>query len=99
MVPNLEVVLPPSLGHQQDVVVSGVARTTNCVEAWHFGHQASFIGAPPFIRGKMDSSQKNASIQKLNISTHGVATSSRRIKKPRFKWKSPKHYVCLRRQN
>ena len=52
MVPNLEVVLPPSLGHQQDVVMSGVARPTNCVEAWHFGHQASFIGAPPFIKGK-----------------------------------------------
>ena len=58
MVPNFEILLLPSLGNQQDAAMSGIARNTNCVEAWYFGHQASSIGAQPDIRGKMASSQK-----------------------------------------
>ena len=39
LVPNREALFPPSLWNQRDAASSGLARTTNAVEGWHYGIQ------------------------------------------------------------
>ena len=67
LVPNREILLPSSLWNQRDAAVSGIARTTNAVEGWHFGIQSYFSGAHPNMWKVAGSLQKDASVQKLNF--------------------------------
>ena len=65
MLPNREVFFPSSLWNQRDEAVSGIARTTNAFEGWHFGIQSYFSGAHPKLWRVVGSLQKDASIQKI----------------------------------
>ena len=67
LVPNREVSFPPSLWNQRDAAVSGIARTTNAVEGWHFGIQSYFSGTHPNMWKVVGSLQKDASVQKLKL--------------------------------
>ena len=40
LVPNREVLFPPSLWNQREAASSGLARTTNAEEDWHYGIQS-----------------------------------------------------------
>ena len=66
LVPNREVLFPTSLWNQREAAMSGIARTTNAVEGWHFGIQSYFSGAHPNLWKVIDSLQKDASVQILN---------------------------------
>ena len=67
LVPNREALFPPSLWTQRDAASSGLARTTNAVESWHYGIQSYFSGSHPSIWKVIANLQKDASVQKLNF--------------------------------
>ena len=67
LVPNREALFPPSLWNQRDAASSGLARTTNAVEGWHYGIQSYFSGSHPSIWKVIANLQKDASVQKLNF--------------------------------
>ena len=60
LVLNREVLFPPSLWNQRDAASSGLARTTNAVEGWHYGSH-------PSIWKVIANLQKAASVRKLNF--------------------------------
>ena len=67
LVLNGEVLFPPSLWNQSEANSSGLARTSNAVEGWHYGIQSYFSGSHPSIWKVIGSLQKDASVQKLNF--------------------------------
>ena len=67
LVPNREALFPPSLWNRRDAASSGLARTTNAVEGWHYGIQSYFSGSHPKIWKVIANLQKDASVQKLNF--------------------------------
>ena len=85
LVPNREVLFPPYLWNQRDAAVSGIARTTNAVEGWHFGGIHSyFSGAHPNIRKVVGSLRKDASVQNSTFLMHRVAINSQKRKSIEF---------------
>ena len=78
LVPNREVLFPPFLWNQRDAAESGIARTTNAVEGWHFGIQSCFSGANPNMWKVV--SKKTLPYKNSTFFMHRVANSSQKRK-------------------
>ena len=100
LVPNREALFPPSLWNQRDAASSGLARTTNALEGWHYGIQSYFSGSHPSIWKVIANLQKDASVQKINFYNASSGHQFTKKKKiPGAQRKSAKYYACLRRKN
>ena len=53
--------------NQRDTAESGIARTKNAVERWHFGIQSYFSGVHPSMLKIVSILQKNASVRKISF--------------------------------
>ena len=71
---------PPSIWNKREAASEGVARTTNAVEGWHFGIQASFSGSRPSLWRTLENLKKDAATQKYLYlqSTAGTEFSGRK---------------------
>ena len=74
---------PPFLWNQSMAAASGIARTTNAVEGWHFGIQSFFSGSHPSIWKVIAGLRKDSAMQKMIILKAHTGENTQKRKKYR----------------